>query len=94
MKVFSSGQILDFVPQLRCGRKCLQGIAYYEWSKRSYFSREHGVAKEPPCYGSNNSLDALFPLILAVPLLKRGSAGSEKVFQLALLTGFDYVACI
>jgi len=29
--VFSSGWILDLVPQLGFARKCLRDIAYYEW---------------------------------------------------------------
>jgi len=51
IKVFRSGQILEFVPQLRCGRKCLQGIAYYEWLKKS-FSRKHRDAIEPRAMGA------------------------------------------
>jgi len=35
IQVFSSGWILDSNMQLCCGRKCLRGIAYYEWLKRS-----------------------------------------------------------
>jgi len=31
IKVFNSGWILDFVLQLRCGRRCSRGMAYYEW---------------------------------------------------------------
>jgi len=27
---------LGFVPQLRCGRKFLQGIVYYEWPKKGH----------------------------------------------------------
>jgi len=25
---------LDFVPQLRCDRKCLRGIAWHEWPQK------------------------------------------------------------
>jgi len=52
IKFFSSGKILDFVPQLRCSRKCLRGIACYEWLKKVIFFREHRVAKQPFAMGA------------------------------------------
>jgi len=62
---------LDLVPQLRCGRKCLQGIACYEWLKKVIFFWAAQSRKITACYGGNSSLDAGFLLILDVPLKTR-----------------------
>jgi len=37
IQVFSAGWILDLNLQLCWGRKCLRGIAYYEWRKKVIF---------------------------------------------------------
>jgi len=37
IQVFSSGWVLDLVPQRGFGRKCLRDIAYYEWLKKVIF---------------------------------------------------------
>jgi len=84
---------MGFVPQLRCGRKRLRIIACYEWLKKVIFSREDRVAKEPFPMGAIVSWTHDFCRSLPHHW-KRASSGSEKLFQLVLLTSFDYVECI
>ena len=58
----------------------------------SSFSREHRVAKEPLAMGA--IVPSAHDFYWSWPYhYKQASPGSEKLFQLVLITSFDYVAC-